>query len=178
MWQQMDKNKDQENVVSSSSEKTEPEAVVQPPQLQGTKDDDATPDTTQEDETPPAEKPAPPPTAAVSAPEPPRIKHDWYQTHADVVVNVMIKRLRREDVRVEFGERRLEVDIDLGEGRSHSLVFALAHPVVKEKCSFKILTTKVSVCVGRCQLCVVKGRVNVRFCEITFTIAYANFDVI
>ena len=152
----MDKNKDQENVVSSSSEKTEPEAVVQPPQLQGTKDDDATPDTTQEDETPPAEKPAPPPTAAVSAPEPPRIKHDWYQTHVDVVVNVMIKRLRREDVRVEFGERRLEVDIDLGEGRSHSLVFALAHPVVKEKCSFKILTTKVSVCVGRCQLCVVK----------------------
>ena len=145
-------DKDQENVVSSSSEKTEQEEekVEEPPQRQqGTNDEDATPDTTQGDggetqPTPEAENPAAAPPAPA---EPPRIRHDWYQTHADVVVNVMIKKLRREDVSVEFGERRLSVEIDLGEGGTRSLVLTLAHPIVKEKCSFKVLTTKVSICV-------------------------------
>ena len=132
---------DQDNAVSSSSENTEREEVQVPPQE--TRDDDAAPDTTEEQHLPPPENP--PTTTA--APESPRIKHDWYQTHADVVVSVMIKKLRREDVSVEFEEGRLKVDINLGEGETRSLAFDLAHPIVKEKSSFKVLTTKVS---GKC----------------------------
>lgn len=74
----------------------------------------------------------------------PTIKHDWYQTQADVYVNVMIKRLKKEDVSVEFGERSLDVFIQLGEGGEHSLTFRLAHAIVPQKSSFKVLSTKVS----------------------------------
>lgn len=73
----------------------------------------------------------------------PKIRHDWYQTQADVYVNVMIKRLKKDDVSVEFGERTLNVFITLGEGREHSLAFHLAHSIVPQKSSFKVLTTKV-----------------------------------
>ena len=127
-------DKDQDSAVSSSSEQSEPKAEQSP--QPDTKDEAATaPDTTQE---------TPPSASSEPAREPPRIKHDWYQTHADVCVNVMIKKLRREDVRVEFGERRLKVDISLGEGQTHSLTFSLAHSIVREKSSFKVLSTKVS----------------------------------
>ena len=42
-----------------------------------------------------------PPDAPLPAPKP---KYDWYQTQADVVINIMVKKLRAEDVHVEFAE--------------------------------------------------------------------------
>ena len=81
------------------------------------------------------------PTPPASAP--PKIKHDWYQTQSDVYVNVMIKRLMREDVRVEFSERTLKVWIRLEEGREYSLEFHLAHQIETQMSSYKVLATKV-----------------------------------
>ena len=80
----------------------------------------------------------------VAPPPAPTIKHDWYQTQADVYVNVMVKRLKRDDVSVEFGERSLDVSITLGDGGHYSLTFTLAHNIVPQKSSFKVLSTKVS----------------------------------
>ena len=42
-----------------------------------------------------------PPDAPLPAPKP---KYEWYQTQADVVINIMVKKLRAEDVHVEFAE--------------------------------------------------------------------------
>ena len=121
---------------SSSAQETtkEPEATTEEPE--------AEPEATKQDQsetTTPPQQPVPVP--AVTAP---KVKHDWYQTQADVCVNVMIKRLKKEDVSVEFGEQSLEVRLQLGEGQPHTLAFQLAHHVVPEKSSFKVLTTKVS----------------------------------
>ena len=132
--EQGEKGGDQENVVSSSSEETA-QQEDQPPR--DTSVNEATPDTTQE--TPQPQQSTVPPTA-----QPPRVRHDWYQTQSDVYVNVMIKRLKRENVRVEFGERRLRVEVTLGEGETHTLTFSLAHKILVEKSSYKVLSTKVS----------------------------------
>ena len=84
-------------------------------------------------------------------PAAPKIKHDWYQTHSDVYINVMIKRLKRDDVAVDFTEKSIKVQIQLGEGKDCSLTFQLAHHIVPQKSSFKVLSTKVSgVCVCVC----------------------------
>lgn len=83
-------------------------------------------------------QPPPPPPAA------PKVKHDWYQTHSDVYVNVMIKRLKRDDVTVEFTDKSMKVQIQLGEGMDCSLAFQLAHHIVPQRSSFKVLSTKVS----------------------------------
>lgn len=42
-----------------------------------------------------------PPDAPLPAPKP---KYEWYQTQADVVINIMVKKLKAEDVHVEFAE--------------------------------------------------------------------------
>ncbi len=49
------------------------------------------------EETPPAQ-----PTADVVASPVVRVKHDWFQTQSDVYLDLMVKRLRREDVHVQF----------------------------------------------------------------------------
>ena len=132
---------------SSSAQETtkEPEATTEEPEAEPeatTEEPEAEPEATKQDQsetTTPPQQPVPVP--AVTAP---KVKHDWYQTQADVCVNVMIKRLKKEDVSVEFGEQSLEVRLQLGEGQPHTLAFQLAHHVVPEKSSFKVLTTKVS----------------------------------
>ena len=43
-------------------------------------------------------EPLPKPSAA-------KAKYDWYQTQGDVVINIMIKKLRTEDVSVHFTEK-------------------------------------------------------------------------
>jgi len=43
-------------------------------------------------------EPLPMPSAA-------KAKYDWYQTQGDVVINIMIKKLRTEDVSVHFTEK-------------------------------------------------------------------------
>ena len=121
----------QENAVSS-------EEVNSEPQPKATGQEQSHPSTQEQEVAPPA-----PATA-------PTIKHDWYQTQTDVYVNVMVKRLKRDDVSVEFGDRSLDVFITLGDGRNHSLAFTLAHDIVPQKSTFKVLSTKVSLCVDAC----------------------------
>ena len=36
-------------------------------------------------------------------------KYEWYQTQADVVINIMIKKLRAEDVHVQFAEQSVSI---------------------------------------------------------------------
>ena len=126
----------QEDVVSSSSDTVE-KGGTHPPQETVAEDQSTAtpPDSTQNENTQ---------QRAEIAAAPPKLRHDWYQTQADVYINIMIKRLKREDVSVKFDERRLEVVITMGDGSSHQLVFALAHNIVPQKSSFKVLGTKVS----------------------------------
>ena len=49
----------------------------------------------------PEEKQAPPPT--------PTIRHDWYQTQSDVVVDILAKGVKKEGAAVEFSERKVRL---------------------------------------------------------------------
>ena len=84
------------------------------------------------------------PTQPVPPPAP-KIKHDWYQTQSDVCVDVMIKRLKPRDVSVAIDAQSLIVHIQLDEERKETLEFRLAHPIVPQKSSYKVLSTKVSM---------------------------------
>ena len=79
--------------------------------------------------------------------EEPKIKHDWYQTETQVVVEVRIKGLKSEDVKVEFGPAALSVSAKLPPTSSseYSLELDLAHPIVEAECSFKVLGTKLEI---------------------------------
>jgi len=79
--------------------------------------------------------------------EEPKIKHDWYQTETQVVVEVRIKALKSEEVKVEFGLAALSVTAKLPPPSSseYSLELDLAHPIVEAECSHKVLGTKLEI---------------------------------
>jgi suppressor of G2 allele of SKP1 len=77
--------------------------------------------------------------------EPNKIKHDWYQTETAVVVEVRIKGLKKEDVKVEFAATSLSVAAKLPSASEYCLELDLAHPVLDAECSYKVLGTKIEI---------------------------------
>ena len=80
----------------------------------------------------------------IAMPEP-KIKHDWYQTETTVVVEVRIKNLKAEDVKVDFNTKSLSVTAKLPSGSEYSLEIDLSHEIVPSKSTFKVLSTKLEI---------------------------------
>lgn len=79
--------------------------------------------------------------------EQPKIKHDWYQTETTVVIEVRIKGLNKDQVTVEFQPRELSVSalIPQRNNAEYNLEIDLAHEIQPEKCTFKVLSTKLEI---------------------------------
>ena len=86
-------------------------------------------------------------STATNAMPAPKIKHDWYQTETHVVVEVRIKGLNPAEVKVTPEVTTLSVTAKLpdGSGSEYSLELDLAHPIVPEKCTHKVMSTKLEV---------------------------------
>lgn len=72
-------------------------------------------------------------------------KYDWYQTDTYVVVSVMVKKVLPEEFSAEIGERTLNLKIDRATGDSYELNLHLMHDVNADKCTSKIMSTKIEV---------------------------------
>merc|ERR1712241_788268 len=79
--------------------------------------------------------------------EQPKIKHDWYQTETTVVVEVRIKGLDKDQLTVEFQPRELSVSalIPQRNNTEYNLEIDLAHEIQPERCTFKVLSTKLEI---------------------------------
>ncbi|XP_059408346.1 protein SGT1 homolog isoform X1 [Carassius carassius] len=73
------------------------------------------------------------------------VKHDWYQTESQVVVTLMVKNAKKEDVTVIFGERELTAVVKLPSGEDYCLNEHLLHPVVPQQSTYRILSTKIEI---------------------------------
>ena len=80
-----------------------------------------------------------------------QISHDWYQTETQVVVEVRIKKLTGEMVKVEMGDTTLSVTAKLPTGSEYSLELDLAHPILPLQSSYKILSTKIEIKLKKCE---------------------------
>ncbi|XP_017781266.1 PREDICTED: protein SGT1 homolog [Nicrophorus vespilloides] len=72
------------------------------------------------------------------------IKTDWYQTEVAVVITILVKNLKDEDVKITFGESVLEVELQVN-GMKECLTYQLAHHVDPSAGSYKIMSTKVEI---------------------------------
>ena len=74
-----------------------------------------------------------------------------------MVVEVRIKKLTGEMVKVEMGDTTLSVTAKLPTGSEYSLELDLAHPVIPAQSGYKVMTTKIEIKLkkaeGRCQEC-------------------------
>lgn len=96
----------------------------------------------------PADAPPPAKTEPVKDPVTPqpskeKQRYDWYQTERFVVLTIMIKGCKKEDVDIVYNQHSLSATIKLKSGSDYSLELDLAHPVVPSQCTTKILSTKV-----------------------------------
>ncbi|KAJ8666863.1 hypothetical protein QAD02_008525 [Eretmocerus hayati] len=73
----------------------------------------------------------------------PKIKHDWYQTEIFVVVTILAK--NADSVKVNYGEKTLSVSAKLPNGSDYSLEIDLAHHIVPEQCSYKVVPSKIEI---------------------------------
>ncbi|XP_015601424.1 protein SGT1 homolog [Cephus cinctus] len=73
----------------------------------------------------------------------PKIKHDWYQTETHVILTILAK--NAENIKVSYGERTLSVSAKLPSGNDYSLELDLAHHIVPDQCSYKVVPSKIEV---------------------------------
>jgi len=75
----------------------------------------------------------------------PKVRHEWYQSQTHVVVEVFIKKLRKEDVQVEMGEQTLSVCIKTSESSEFTLDLTLCDKIIVEESKYTILSTKLEI---------------------------------
>ncbi|XP_022108076.1 protein SGT1 homolog [Acanthaster planci] len=72
-------------------------------------------------------------------------KYDWYQTDSSVVITLMIKNAKKEDVQVDYTERAVSVTVKQSSGSDFSLELDLAHKIIPAKCTTKIMSVKIEL---------------------------------
>ncbi|CAG9577153.1 unnamed protein product [Danaus chrysippus] len=76
----------------------------------------------------------------------PKIKHDWYQTDALVVVTILLKNAQSDKVKVVYGDRSLSVSSPIPNSESeYSLEIELAHEIVPSMCTHIVSPSKIEV---------------------------------
>ena len=73
------------------------------------------------------------------------------QANSQVVVEVRIKKLTGEMVKVEMGDTTLSVTAKLPTGSEYSLELDLSHPILPLQSSYKILSTKIEIKLKKCE---------------------------
>lgn len=72
-------------------------------------------------------------------------RHDWYQTETFVIITILIKNLKREDINVEYSTRSLSLTLKLGYASDYCLELDLAHFIQPEECLTRVLSTKLEL---------------------------------
>nr|ACO12609.1 Suppressor of G2 allele of SKP1 homolog [Lepeophtheirus salmonis] len=75
----------------------------------------------------------------------PKVTHGWYQTASSVVVEVRIKNLNGEDLKIEFRPTSFSIRARLPTGKDYFQEFNLFHPIISEESSYRITSNKVEI---------------------------------
>eukprot|EP00047_Mylnosiga_fluctuans_P003820 m.231133 g.231133 ORF g.231133 m.231133 type:complete len:306 (+) comp12168_c0_seq1:18-935(+) len=93
----------------------------------------------------PAAAAAAPAAAVAAAPAPTKYKYDWYQTDKTVVVSVLMKNVKQEQIKVQFEDHSFSVDIALDGSSNYNLDLDVFGPILPAESTFKALATKVEI---------------------------------
>ena len=94
------------------------------------------------------QEPMPPVSASSQAPlvpVKPKTRYDWYQTQTTVVINVMLKNVKKEDCNVNIVPKAVSVMVKLPGGDDYSLELVLAHDIIPEKSISRVMSTKIEI---------------------------------
>ncbi|XP_023215448.1 protein SGT1 homolog [Centruroides sculpturatus] len=72
-----------------------------------------------------------------------KLRYDWYQTEAFVVITILLKNMKEEAVKVELTESTLSFSAKLPSSSEYNIELDLAYPIVPERSTHRILPSKV-----------------------------------
>ena len=73
------------------------------------------------------------------------MKYDWYQSETHVVVSVLARNIKQEQLKCDIKERHLNLHVDLPSVEDCSLYLHLAHEILPSQCQIKIMSTKIEI---------------------------------
>lgn len=83
---------------------------------------------------------------ATAEPIRPKIKHDWYQTEAQIVITILLKNAPKDKVKVNYGERSLSVTSAMpNTDTEYSLEIDLAHEIDPSLSTYTVTPSKIEV---------------------------------
>jgi len=75
-----------------------------------------------------------------------RIKVDWYQTEADIVINVLAKGIKKEDVNVDYqANNKIFIKFGMPTGELYERTLNLFKEINLDSCSMKVMSTKLEL---------------------------------
>ncbi|XP_007891649.1 protein SGT1 homolog isoform X2 [Callorhinchus milii] len=77
--------------------------------------------------------------------EVPKLKYDWYQTESHIIITIMIKNAKKDDVNVEFTEGNMNATVKLSSEENYNLNLKLLHPIAFQHCITRVLGTKIEI---------------------------------
>ncbi|OAV89902.1 hypothetical protein PTTG_28501 [Puccinia triticina 1-1 BBBD Race 1] len=86
-------------------------------------------------------------TTTASQPQPPRIRHEWYQTDSEVVLSVFVKNTKAEEVKCEFGTRSISLNYKLPTNATEGCfdLDPLSYEIEPSQCSWTSLSSKIDI---------------------------------
>ncbi|GIY61175.1 protein SGT1 homolog [Caerostris darwini] len=77
---------------------------------------------------------------------PPNTKYDWYQTESHVVINILIKKVKPENARIDIEDStKLSCIAKVADDTDFSFILNLAHEVEGNNIHWKILPSKIEI---------------------------------
>jgi len=73
------------------------------------------------------------------------IKHDWYQTSTHVVLNIMVKQVKPENVRIDIIDLKLSCFAKLPDETEFSFILDLAHKIQPNEMKWKVFPSKIEI---------------------------------
>lgn len=76
----------------------------------------------------------------------PQVRHDWYQTHDQVVVSILLKNADESKMILSFGPRKMFLSCLIpNTEHEYKLELLLAHEIDTERCSKRVAPSKIEV---------------------------------
>merc|ERR1712142_469681 len=74
------------------------------------------------------------------------VKRDWYQNDTHVIITVLIKKVNKDDVNVDYGQDSIDFSVKIPDtDATYQLNLRLAGKIEKEACAFKVTPTKIEI---------------------------------
>uniref|UniRef100_T1IZC1 CS domain-containing protein n=1 Tax=Strigamia maritima TaxID=126957 RepID=T1IZC1_STRMM len=75
-----------------------------------------------------------------------KVRHEWYQTEMNIVVSILVKNAKRDEVCVEITDKTLRCKIQKNDKRiEYKLGIHLAHAINSQCSTWKILPSKIEI---------------------------------